>query len=278
MRRTNISSKPLISIVLPAYNAAKYLPVTCQSVLSQTYKSLELIIVDDHSSDRTLAIAQDLAASDNRVRVYRTPANCGGPAGPRNLGVSHASGEYIAFIDSDDWWHYEKLSVQLNVLDASGAAMCSTRSALFTDHNDLQNFPVLKPPLYDLLTFGGNRIKNKIVTSSVLLPRTRAIAHRFNEARDYAAVEDYDCWLRVLDDGAHCARIVAPLTGYRVSDGQISQDKIAMARKVFMVHRNFGRASSRLLAPLYAITHVAYGVLEKLLRITRKMPKNVKDI
>src|SRR3954469_22016354 len=107
---------PAISVIMPAFDAAAYLHVAVESVLAQTFSDLELLIVDDGSTDGTVAVAERYAARDGRVRVLRQ-ANAGpGPA--RNTGFRAPTGDIFAFLDSDDEWDETFLAAQLAVLSA----------------------------------------------------------------------------------------------------------------------------------------------------------------
>ena len=99
---------PLVSCIVPVFNGERYLPEALDSILDQTYRAREIVIADDGSTDGT---AEILRRYGDRVRVYRQP-NSGAPAA-RNLGLSHARGELIAFLDADDLWHREKLARQV---------------------------------------------------------------------------------------------------------------------------------------------------------------------
>lgn len=92
---------PLISVIVPVYNIKEYLPRCVASILNQTYQNLELILVDDGSTDGTGALCDELAAQDGRVRVFHKEN--GGSSSARNLGISQAKGEYLGFVDSDDY-------------------------------------------------------------------------------------------------------------------------------------------------------------------------------
>src|SRR4051794_41934316 len=96
---TTGSRSPVVTVITPAYNAARYLPETVGSVLRQTFSALELVIVDDGSTDDTLAVARRLAATDIRIRVIATPN--GGPAAAPNAAVRSARGEFVALLHSD---------------------------------------------------------------------------------------------------------------------------------------------------------------------------------
>src|SRR5258708_21515772 len=106
---------PLVSIIVPAYNCERYLRQAVDSIRAQTVQDFEILIVDDGSTDRTPDIARELAATDARVRIF-TQSNSGGPAGPRNRAIGLSTGELLAFLDPDDFWHPTKLARQIAVL------------------------------------------------------------------------------------------------------------------------------------------------------------------
>ena len=104
---------PLVSVVMPAFNAAELIGPTLESVISQSFGDWELLVVDDCSKDSTREVVQAWADKDSRIKLITLPSNFGGPAGPRNEGVRLARGQYVAFLDSDDIWHPEKLKTQV---------------------------------------------------------------------------------------------------------------------------------------------------------------------
>ena len=106
---------PKVSIITPAYNASQFLSETIDSVVEQTFKDWEMIIIDDCSSDDTVSIATEYTKKDKRIKVVRNKDNCG-VAATRNHGLDVATGEYIAFIDSDDLWLPEKLEKQVRFI------------------------------------------------------------------------------------------------------------------------------------------------------------------
>src|SRR5215831_13390320 len=108
------ATAPLVSILTPAYNSAAYVAETVESVLQQTCSDFELLIVDDGSTDDTLAVVRALAEADTRVKGFASPH--GGPAIARNVALQHARGQFLALLDSDDVWDPSFLSTQLSLL------------------------------------------------------------------------------------------------------------------------------------------------------------------
>lgn len=106
----------MISIITPCYNAGKFLPETIDSVLNQTFRDWELLIIDDCSSDNSRQIVEEYALKDSRIRYFRTDTPSGSPSYPRNIGIENSNGEYIAFLDADDIWLPDKLDDQIKFM------------------------------------------------------------------------------------------------------------------------------------------------------------------
>jgi teichuronic acid biosynthesis glycosyltransferase TuaG len=257
-------SIPRISIVTPAYNAEKLIGRTIQSVIDQTFTDWEMIVVDDCSSDGTRSVVESWAQSDRRIRFEHLTKNFGGPAGPRNVGVKLARAKHVAFLDADDIWHPRKLEIQLDVLEGGGADFVCSKMQDFTSEDGIKFGDVCSYEL-ETVSFGQQSVRARIPTSSVVARRELLKAHPFREDNSYKAVEDYHCWLRLLQNTPNCIKINVPLLYYRRIAGQISGSKVYMMRKVFMVHRDFpGR--SLITAILLTCCHVLGGVYFRFLR------------
>jgi len=198
----------LISVIVPTYNRAEHLTVAASSVLNQTYADLELIIVDDGSTDETREVSEQLCHLDSRVR-YLYQDNCG-PSAARNRGIAAAQGIFVAFLDSDDRWEPTKLTKQL-VLAESDAAI----GVVYCDWEYINSSgevsPGVDPPNVGLPTVYESLLYyNLIQAPSVALVRAACFDRvgLFDEALHWA--EDWDMWLRI----AKCyrfAKIPEPL-------------------------------------------------------------------
>ncbi len=122
-RRTAVPARgnPLVSVIVPAYNAEKYIARTLETILSQTYTRLEVIVVDDASTDRTVNIVREFARRDPRVRLLSQPHL--GVSRARNLAIERSRGEFIAPVDADDLWHREKIRDQVDCMLREGASV-----------------------------------------------------------------------------------------------------------------------------------------------------------
>jgi glycosyltransferase involved in cell wall biosynthesis len=134
--RTSSNREGLVSVIIPVYNDAATVERTVSSGLNQTYSDLEVLVVDDGSTDHTAALVQRMADVDNRIRLLQKPN--GGLASARNYGIAHAAGEFIAPIDADDLWHPEKIRKQMAVMrdrgDQVGLVYCWSRAIDGQDH------------------------------------------------------------------------------------------------------------------------------------------------
>src|SRR6266478_1546994 len=128
--QTSASCVGLVSVIIPAYNASVTIERTLGSVVNQTYSNLEVLVVDDGSTDETALLVQRMADADPRIRLLQKPN--GGLVSARNFGIAHAGGEFIAPIDADDLWHPEKIRKQMAVMrdrgDRVGLAYCWSRA------------------------------------------------------------------------------------------------------------------------------------------------------
>jgi len=231
-------NEPLITVVVPAFNAEFLIGVTIESVIAQSFTNWEMLVVDDCSSDGTRKVVETWAKKDERIRLISLPHNFGGPAGPRNEGVRQARGLYIAFLDSDDIWHPEKLRLQIQVLQDKNAAFVCSGMSDFSDESGIR-FCAVKSVCLESIGFFQQSFRNRIPSSSVIVSKELLGRYPFNEDIRYRAVEDYHCWLRLLDGAISCLKLQLPLLHYRKIDGQISGSKIEMVKKVFMVHREY---------------------------------------
>lgn len=141
-------NNPIVSIITPVYKVVNCLPKCIESVISQTFTEWEMILVDDGSPDRSGEICDEYALRDSRIKVLHKQN--GGPSSARNLGIEHAQGKYIWFVDSDDWIEQEALSCIFNVMDNSNADVC------FFCLNPISNSEVQVP--FDFISIVGRNV------------------------------------------------------------------------------------------------------------------------
>jgi glycosyltransferase involved in cell wall biosynthesis len=189
-------NKPLISVVTPAYNVESCISETIISVLAQSFTDFEYLIIDDGSTDNTVAIANSFAANDTRIRII-SQANRG-CAGARNTGVSNSQGEYISFVDGDDIWHPDKLMLQLKQIQS----LPKETGAVFSwseliDENGLSMNKKQAAPLgkYDF-----NRLLRETCpqgNASCLLIRKQCFEEVGLFDETLSGPDDFEMWLRI---------------------------------------------------------------------------------
>jgi teichuronic acid biosynthesis glycosyltransferase TuaG len=268
-------ARPLVTVIVPAYNAGAWLGQTLRSIQNQTLSDWEALVADDASTDDTARIVAAFAERDARIRHLRLPSNTGGPAGPRNHALAQASGEWVAFCDADDLWHPRKLELQLAVAKAHGVDLvCSSIRDFVPPAEPAADAPVDESRLPAVHRIGLWRLlgKNVVPNSSVLCRRDIvARAGGFHTARELVAVEDYDLWLRLIESGALVMKIETPLVHYRRLPGSLSARKHRLLPRVLLVlGRHFARRGRSWMFPLAAPWLMAsYALQAAYLRVWR---------
>lgn len=208
--------EPTVSVVIPAYNAERFIRKTLDSVLAQTYPVSEIIVVDDGSKDSTCALVESYGG---RVRLLRQKN--AGPSTARNYGTRTSTGELIAYLDADDAWHPEKTAKQVAALQSNPkAVLCYTGLLNFNEEEGVE-FPSPPTPLNRLRS--ELRIRNpRIVPSSVLVRRSA-----FNQFSGFDPAlkgsEDWDFAIAMLELGPFVL-LEEPLTLYRIASTGLSGD------------------------------------------------------
>ncbi len=223
-----------ISVIMPVYNAHRFLSQAVDSVLNQSYRNFELILVDDCSTDNSYDILCEYEKKDTRVRVFRNEKNRG-VSFTRNFGVSKAACEYIALIDSDDMWESTKLSKQLELLEeCPDTDLCYTGSA-FVDTNDVKSDYVFEvPSRVDYKTL----LKQNVVSCSSALVK-KCWLEKYPMAHDDMH-EDFAVWLSILKDGGKARGINEPLLIYRVDRNSKSGNKFKSMCMTYRVYKFMG--------------------------------------
>jgi hypothetical protein len=223
---------PAVSIITPAFNAAAFLQQTIHSVLEQTFADFELIVVDDGSTDDTIAIARRAAAADPRIRVLSSPH--GGPAAARNVGLRAARGRLVALLDADDLWWPEYLDEQVALLDAHPdvAAVSANALSLGGVHDGKPVWPattgVRRLHLRDLLAE-----ENAVCIMTVFRRESVAGFGGFDPA--FTGNEDYQFWLEMTLAAGVILQNRAPHGHYRRRAGSVSDDEPRMLRGMIRV-------------------------------------------
>lgn len=199
-----------ISVIISTWNRVSTIKRAIKSVLDQTYPVYEILICDDGSTDRTKEVVNSI--SDNRIK-WIEGEHSGKPAVPRNKGIKLAKGEWIAFLDSDDYWYSEKIEKQLRIAsDKKKLAICCNADRINNEQKFLGKLIDLDK---SILTFNDLLKCNYVVCSSALIHQSLIKECKgFPEEKKLIAIEDYAFWLRITTF-TDFAYLMEPLLAYR---------------------------------------------------------------
>ncbi len=227
---------PLVSVILPTFNRPKYLRSAVESVFAQTFQNWELIIADDGSDADTKAYLRSLESLPQVKLIWRS--HTGNPSAVRNAALRAATGQFVAFLDSDDMWVPEKLGRQIEVLrSGSNCRWIYTGYVQIDDAGKTQTSRAAKPwiPYRGAIAEQLLRLEASVATAAVLVER-RLLAQIGGFDEDLLMFEHYDLWLRL----AHCSEVELidePLTCLRVHEEHYSQDGVPMLEGRYMLLR-----------------------------------------
>lgn len=246
-------NKPNVSVITPVYNAEKFLKETIDSVLKQTYKDYEYLLVDDCSTDSSADIVKEYVENDNRVKYIKLKENSGA-AVARNTGLEHAQGRYIAFVDSDDLWYPEKLEKQLTFMQENNEAFTYTKYEHITEDGEIQS----APDFPERLNYSGLLKNTAIACSTVVIDREVIGDFRMPLVRKG---QDTATWLKILRDHDYAYLVDEILNQYRGREGSLSSNKIDALKRTWNTYRNL----ENLLLPkaLYYFTFYIWNAVKR---------------
>ncbi len=219
-----IDVAPLLTIVIPAYNVAPYVRAAVESALAQTYSDLEVIAVDDGSTDATPTVLESTrrASGDPRLRIVRQQN--AGLAGARNTGIFHARGTFIGFLDADDVWLPDKAELQIAMMQGDSSIGLSFSDSEYLTEDGCATGSILqaakvRPTLHDMIR------RNHVGNGSAAIVRRECFDTAGLFRPELRSCEDYEMWCRILDRTTFRAQsIPRPLTLYRVRETSLSFD------------------------------------------------------
>ena len=232
-----MNTEPVVSVIMPAYNAASFIAESIRSVQHQTCTSWELLVIDDASTDETQRVVEGLAKNDNRIKLHLLPVNQG--AGfARNIGIKAATGDYISFLDADDLWKPHKLDMQLSLMKEQDEKVCfSSYELINEDGRSLdKQIKALKYLTFDKLkkaNYIGNLtgMYNAKELGKIYCPLIRKR-------------QDWGLWLLAVKKAGGARGIEEPIAIYRERQGSISGNKLEMLKYNYSVYRKVLKYSS----------------------------------
>lgn len=218
----------LVSVIIPIYNAEKYIADTLNSIFSQDYKDIEIVLVDDCSKDNSANIIMEHQKEHPQIVYYLQEKNMGAGAA-RNKALELAKGQYVAFLDSDDIWLPDKINRQIELMKKTGSPFSYTAIEMMDENGETIKGKRKIKETCDYKYLLHNTI---IATSSVVIDRTVLGDFRMPLRR---GGQDYATWLMLLRGGAVACGINETLVRYRVASGSLSSNKFKSIKQVWEI-------------------------------------------
>lgn len=244
--------QPLVSIVMPAYNAERFIEKSIKSVIKQSYTNWELLIINDCSKDFTQKIIEDYCLRDGRIKLFVQEKNSG-VVEARNKGIQESKGKYIAFLDSDDLWERKKLEIQIKYMEENELTMTYTSYSYINEEGNFIKEIVVPKSLSYNQALRGNQIGcltvviNKYKVGNFQMPNLRH--------------EDYATWLNILKKDIIAHGIIENLAKYRKVNNSISSNKlktIIWTWRIFRKNEKIGIIKST----YFLIIHLVRGIIK----------------
>lgn len=243
-----------VSIITPAYNASRFLSDTIASVQAQTFTDWEMIIVDDCSEDNTYELACSFAEKDKRVKVIRREKN-GGVAAARNTALDAATGDFIAFLDSDDLWMPNKLEKQISFMEKHDYVLTYTMYQKFQAGTGQLGKIIKVPPK---MTYKSIYRNTSIACLTVIVNRKKV--GRFHMPL-ISHTEDNCTWQEILSRGYMAYGLNENLALYREGNISLTNNKIKAAKQQWNTYRDYYKFS--VFKSAYYFTHYAYNAVKR---------------
>lgn len=249
--------KDLVSIIVPVYNANKYIEATVLSVVAQTYENWELLLVDDGSTDGSGETIKRLAGEDSTGRIkVLFPAEHGTAARARNYGLKHASGRYIAFVDADDLWEKDKLLKEMSFMKEKKAGFVFTGYE-FADANGVGTGKVVKVP--ETLNY-RQALKNTTIFTSTVLIDTEIVDKSLVNMPEIKS-EDTATWYQILRNGHLAYGLNENMVKYRRVANSLSSNKLEAIRRIWNLYRKAEK-----LSVIYSAYNFVFWAIRAVLR------------
>ncbi|MEG1313268.1 MAG: glycosyltransferase family 2 protein [Bacilli bacterium] len=248
----------IVSVIIPVYNAEKYVEQTILSAINQSYLEIEIIVIDDCSKDNSKKIIEKIATRHSNI-VYHLQNVNQGVAVARNRALQLAQGRYVAFLDSDDLWNKYKISIQIKQLNTFNASFSYTAIEMIDDKgNNLKG----KRKIKSTITYKELLKNTMIATSSVVIDRNIVGDFQMPLIR---SGQDYATWLMLLRSGIDARGVDEALVKYRVANNSLSSNKFKSIEQVWKI-----QVHQEGIAPIYAGYNTFCFILNALKKYLKK--------
>lgn len=239
-----------VSVVIPMHNSAKHIKKGVESVINQTYKNLEIIIIDDASRDNSLEIIKNI--KDNRIQIVELKENVGA-ANSRNKGIEMATGDYICFLDSDDYWKLDKLEKQVEFMEKNNYIF------IYGGYDYLKNGKRRKAKIPESLNY-NQLLKNHAIFTSTVMLNMEYLKKEDVFMPDIKRGQDYGAWWNILKKGITAYAITDTIAIYRVGEKSLSSNKFKAISRTW---RLFKRENLSYTKRLYCFTNYAFNAIKR---------------
>lgn len=237
---------PLISVITPIYNSEKFLEAAITSVQNQTYPHWQLILIDDASTDSSEKIAKEFCSGDSRITYEKLPINRGA-AVCRNRAIELAKGEYIAFLDSDDFWAPDKLEIQLDFMQRNNCDVSFSNYILIDEDGNSLGRKILAMPLLSY----KKQLRNNYIGNLTGMYRSTTLGKVYS--LPLRKRQDWGLWLEAIKrSGKPAMGIPVDLAYYRKGKNSMSNNKFGLLKSNFLFYKTY-LACSNLTASYYML-------------------------
>lgn len=228
-----MTNDKLVSIIIPVYNAFRFLEETINSIQEQTYSNWEAIFIDDCSSDNSYNLIKKYQKEDKRIKLIKNKTNSGA-AVSRNNGIDHAEGDYLCFLDADDKWHPEKLEKQINFMQELNCEFSFT-GYQFANEKCNPNGKIVSVP--DKINY-KQALKNTTIWTSTVMFDMNKLSKEDIHMPNIKRGQDTATWWKVLKKIKYAYGLNEVLSYYRRTNNSLSANKLTALKRTWNLYRN----------------------------------------
>ena len=214
-----------ITVIIPMHNSSKHILECLESVIKQTYKNLEIIVVDDASKDNSLELVKNIKVKDNRIKVIELKENVGAGIA-RNKGIEAATGDYIAFLDSDDYWLLDKLEKQVKFMEENNYTF------IYGGYDYFKNGRRKKAKVPKSMNY-NQLLKNHAIFTSTVMLNMEHLSKEDIFMPNLRRGQDYGAWWNILKKGITAYAITDTIAIYRVGEKSLSSNKFKATKRTW---------------------------------------------
>ena len=214
-----------VSVIIPMHNSSKHILECIDSVINQTYKELEIILIDDKSSDKTIRKIKNI--KDKRIRIIKLNKNMGA-AMARNKGIEASTGDYICFLDSDDFWKIDKVEKQLKFI--------KDKAFIYSKYEYLRGNKTYIANVPEVLTYDG-LLKNSAIFTSTVMLNMKYLTKDDIYMPNIRMGQDYGAWYKILKKVKVAYGMQEVLSVYRVGNKSLSSNKFKAIKRTWNLYK-----------------------------------------